>query len=113
MHRGEIAGQVEVAEAVPDRLLHASRHAKRREIRGAIRVREITGDAELEAALAEGVGITLTEARGGEFVAHGLNRGPLLTPGELGLELRAIRPRRRRRIDEHESRRRGCGATAR
>src|SRR6185312_6523889 len=82
----EIAGQVEVAEALPDRLLNAPRHAKRREIGCPGGVRKIPGDAQLECALAIGAGIAFLEPGRREFGAHRLNCRPILPASELGLE---------------------------
>src|ERR1035438_1199815 len=65
-HVGEAAREIELAEALPDRLLHASGDTERRQVGGAMWVGEVAGDAQLEGPLAIRAGIAFPEAGSGE-----------------------------------------------
>src|ERR1043166_5476879 len=92
MHRVELSGcrEVEVAEALPDRLLDAPDDAKRREVVRAPRVGEIPGDAELEGSLPVRALVSLPQVRLGQFRATLGDVRAGLGAGELRLELVAI-----------------------
>src|SRR6476646_10012749 len=94
--------QVEITETAPDALLDASHDTKRREVVRPSRVGEVAGDAELEAALAVRVGVSLAETRGGQLGAQSLDDGPLLAAREFRFELLAVFASDGSRIDQSE-----------
>ena len=100
----ELSGrrQVEVAEAFPNRLLHASGDSKRRQIVGNSGIGKIAGDAQLEVALSIGLRISLTQTGFREIGAQLDDIGACLSPVELRLELSAILAIDRGRVDEHQ-----------
>src|SRR5437762_3417398 len=76
VHRVELSGggQVEIAEAVPDRLLDATDDAKRRQIARLLRIGEITGDTQLEGAMAVRLGVVVAKSGRRQLVAQSPDR---------------------------------------
>ena len=63
MQVAQVGDDVEVAEALPDGLLHLRCHPELGEIFGRFRVSEIRRDTQLELALAPGIGIAVAKTR--------------------------------------------------
>src|SRR5690242_2714612 len=106
-----VGKEVVVAQAIPDRLLHFAGDAERREVPSRSRIREVARYAQLEAAVPIRGKIPISETGGGEFVPKDLHLRTRLPAVELALELLSKTSGYRRRIDEHESPRRGGRAT--
>ena len=100
-----IREQVEITETFPDRLLHATGDSKRCEIVYGGRIREVSGDTQLECSLAIGVRVELAQAGVSELRPQLHHRRIGLTPQEFRFELTPEFARDGSRIDEHESRR--------
>ena len=79
--------EVEVAQRVPDGLLHAAGHAEWRQRVCGPRVGEVTGDAELELALPVCRRVAFAKSRRSELGTLALHERPGLAACELGLEL--------------------------
>src|SRR4029079_15333207 len=90
-HRLEILKNIVVGpKAVPYRCLHASGHAKRCEIPGLRRVREVWRDSKLKCSLPVLDRIFLAQIRVSKLLAHPANFHSVLASQELRLELLAI-----------------------
>jgi hypothetical protein len=82
-------------------LLDSSHHAKWCQIVGPLRIREIPGYAQFERPLAVGIGVPCRESR---LLQRGpLTRDRLLPSRHVGLELRTILSRDRRRVNQDET----------
>src|SRR4051812_40095152 len=79
--------EIEIAEALPDRLLDSTDDAKGSQVGRARRIGEIAGDADLERALPVGIRVAITEARRRQLVAHRPNRRTALSSIEFALEV--------------------------
>src|SRR5688572_15586029 len=78
--------EVEVAEALPDRLLDPADHTKWGEVARPSRISEVASDAQLEGALAIRIGIGLLKSRRGELLAQLAHDRASLPRTELLLE---------------------------
>ena len=86
----EVGDDVEVTQAMPDRLLNLCGYPKLGEFPGGLRVGEIRSDAKFELALAPGIGIAVTKAGIGQVLAEFPYRFTALTARELVLERLAV-----------------------
>src|SRR5262245_65697077 len=101
--------QIEVPQTFPHRLLHAARDPKRRQVVRDGWIRKIAGDAQLEVALSERFGITLTQTGFREISAQLCDVRTGLPSVELGLELAAVLAVDRRGVDPDEAMGTMCG----
>src|ERR1700674_553409 len=93
----QIAYQVEIAQTFPYGLLHFGHDSEWREVASFARIRKITGNAELERALAIGGRIFLPQPRPCQLFPKLLDPGCQLTPIELHLECAPVLACQRRR----------------
>src|SRR6476620_3245308 len=82
--------EIEISEAAPNALLHATHDAKWREVVRACGVCEVAGDTELEAALTVSVRVALAQAGVGQVGAQLLYNCALLASREFSFELLAV-----------------------
>lgn len=75
--------EVEIPQALPNRLLHPPSDAERGELAGTLRVGEVARHPQLEEALAMGGRVARLESRRGEFLAQPGDLGPGLPSREL------------------------------